>query len=98
MKKNGCRRVLLISRHYYPELLIGAHRAGKFAKYLRCFGWEPTVLSTKEKYYSSIDEALREQIPEDIDVIRTGYFGVESVKRWLLRAGYKRTVSNPMLV
>jgi len=38
------KKVLLISRGYYPSDLPSAHRVAKFAKYLPEFGWEPAVI------------------------------------------------------
>ncbi len=51
------RKVLLISYHFPPDSAIGAVRAAKFAKYLPEFGWEPLVLTVKERYYDSCDNA-----------------------------------------
>ena len=83
MENKNKHKVLLVSREYYPSGGIGAHRAGKFSKYLREFGWEPTILCIKEKYYPLIDDGLKCQIPEGIKVIRSGYLGVDALK-WFL--------------
>lgn len=41
------KRVLLITKWYYPSNVVGAHRPAKFAKYLPRFGWTPVVLTVK---------------------------------------------------
>ena len=38
------KRVLMITRAYYPNNSSGTHRPAKFAKYLPRFGWTPVVL------------------------------------------------------
>ncbi|KPK77758.1 MAG: hypothetical protein AMJ79_02105 [Phycisphaerae bacterium SM23_30] len=40
-------KVLIICRSYYPHYGPQAHRAGKFAKYLKKFGWEPVILCSE---------------------------------------------------
>ena len=49
------KKVLIISYHYPPDLAIGAIRSEKFVKYLPDFGYEPVVLTVKEKYYDNIN-------------------------------------------
>ncbi len=80
-------RVLLVTRGYYPCAAVGSHRAGKFAKYLRRFGWEPTVLTIKEEFYPDlslfVDRALCAEIPVGMEVIRGGYLEPRRLRRWL---------------
>lgn len=96
MKKNGDKKVLLVSHNYYPCLAIDSHRSGKFAKYLREFGWEPVILTRKEKYYPVVDEALQEQIPKNIEVVRTGCFyclyHLKKLVRFIRRGNKRRRV------
>jgi len=81
------KKVLMISVAYYPCGIIGAHRPGKFAKYLRACGWEPVILTMREEFYhefsSPVDEKLREQIPVDAKLIRTGFFWAARFKHFL---------------
>ena len=81
------KKVLMISLAYYPSGVTGAHRGGKFAKYLRACGWEPVILTVREEFYHEwsplVDEKLREQIPMDAKLIRTGCFSVARFKHFL---------------
>ena len=81
------KKVLMISVAYYPSSVTGAHRGGKFAKYLRVCGWEPVILTVREEFYHEwsplVDEKLREQIPMDAKLIRTGCFWVARFKHFL---------------
>jgi glycosyltransferase involved in cell wall biosynthesis len=43
----GLRRVLMVAYEFPPVASPGAIRAGKMAKYLPRFGWEPTVLCAR---------------------------------------------------
>jgi len=81
------KKVLMISLAYYPSGVTGAHRGGKFAKYLRACGWEPVILTVREEFYHEfsplVDEKLREQIPVDAKLIRTGFFWAARFKHFL---------------
>jgi glycosyltransferase involved in cell wall biosynthesis len=84
-RESPFRRVLLVSRPYYPCNAIGSHRAGKLAKYLPEFGWWPTVVTVEVQHYLSlgatIDSKLLSEIPEGVEVLRTGYLSVEPIRR-----------------
>ena len=41
----GSRHVLIVSAHFPPSNVIGAHRVGSFARYLVLEGWEVTVIT-----------------------------------------------------
>ena len=45
----------------------------KFARYLPSYGWLPTVLTVDPKFaaFPSIDESLLDEIPSEVEVIRT---------------------------
>ncbi len=49
------RRVLLIHFCFPPDGEVGSQITAKFAKYLPQYGWEPYVLTAKERYYTQID-------------------------------------------
>jgi peptidoglycan/xylan/chitin deacetylase (PgdA/CDA1 family)/glycosyltransferase involved in cell wall biosynthesis len=49
------KRILLVTHHFPPDSAVGGVRPTKFAKYLPQFGWEPVVLTVKERYYDVID-------------------------------------------
>jgi glycosyltransferase involved in cell wall biosynthesis len=48
-------RVLLIHFSFPPDGTVGSQITAKFAKYLPQCGWEPHVLTAKERYYTQID-------------------------------------------
>jgi hypothetical protein len=45
------KRVALVSGHFAPSNLVGAHRARLWSRYLREFGWEPIVITGDPKRY-----------------------------------------------
>ncbi len=44
------RRVLFISYSFPPTMEMGAYTCAQIARYLPLYGWEPVVLTVKEKY------------------------------------------------
>jgi len=44
------RRVLFISYSFPPSTEVGAYTCAQIARYLPLYGWEPVVLTVKEKY------------------------------------------------
>lgn len=71
MIDNNTKKILIISWSFYPSQTIGAHRPGKFCKYLPAFGWTPVVLTVKEKYYQNVDQELINELPSDVLIERT---------------------------
>jgi glycosyltransferase involved in cell wall biosynthesis len=67
------KRLLLASYYFPPSGGPGVQRTLKFAKYLREFGWEPTVLTVDPRYaaYPSLDDSLMKDVPAGLDVTRT---------------------------
>jgi hypothetical protein len=45
------KKILIIYPHFPPSNLAGVHRPRLFAQHLPFFGWEPTILTVREKYY-----------------------------------------------
>ncbi len=82
---NNRPNVLIVTRMYYPSAAIGSHRSGKFSKYLPGLGWKPTILTIQDRYCTAlhplVDRSLLKQIPNEVEVIRTGYMGVEVLKQ-----------------
>jgi len=65
------KRVLFVAYYFPPRGGAGVQRSLKFVKYLRRFGWEPTVLTcTYEKRSAAYDETLLAQVPEGTEVVR----------------------------
>src|SRR5215471_3236531 len=44
------RRVLFISYSFPPSTEMGAYSCAQIARYLPLYGWEPVVLTVREKY------------------------------------------------
>jgi len=64
------RRVLLIAYNFPPVGGAGVQRPAKWAKYLRRFGWDVTVLTTENPSVPVRDESLLADLPEDVRVVR----------------------------
>lgn len=82
---------VLVFAYYFPPLgLSGVQRTLAFVKYLRHYGWEPTVITVGEiGYYAHDTEMLKEVQSLGIQVIRTDSFDPHSIRR------HKRTYSMP---
>ena len=67
------KRVLLISYYFPPSGGPGVQRILKFARYLPRNGWLPTILTVDPNYaaFPSIDDSLLEEVPPEVEVIRT---------------------------
>ena len=71
MAKGRAKRVLFVAYYFPPRGGAGVQRSVKFVKYLRRFGWEPTVLTcTYEKRSAAYDETLLAEAPEGTKVVR----------------------------
>jgi len=51
----GHRRVLVISYHFPPHIEMGAQACAQIARHLPMYGWEPVVLTVRERYLKSLD-------------------------------------------
>ena len=49
------KKVLFVAYHFPPDSAVGALRTQKFVKYLPECGWQPFVLTVKEKYYPILE-------------------------------------------
>lgn len=65
------KRVLIILYYWPPSGGAGVHRWLKFVKYLRNFGWEPVVYIPSNPDYPIIDTKRMEEIPKDIEIIKS---------------------------
>ena len=64
-------KVLVIAYYFPPMGLSGVQRTLKFVKYLKNYGWEPTVITTSDVAYFAHDESLQKELDETgIRVIR----------------------------
>ncbi|MCY6485791.1 glycosyltransferase [Clostridium aestuarii] len=64
------KKVLFIAYYFPPLGWSGVQRSLKFVKYLRCFNWEPIVVTVKNSSFCIKDDSLFNDIPPDLKVIR----------------------------
>lgn len=84
-------KVLVIAYYYPPLGLSGVQRTLKFTKYMKNFGWEPTVITAGNVAYFAHDFAmLKEAEDAGVRIIRTDALDVNAI----LGKQYK-TVSIP---
>ncbi len=85
----------LIIAYYFPPLgLSGVQRTLKFAKYMKNFGWEPTVLTTGDVGYFAHDNTLLVEAEEaGIRIERTSAIHPNAVAN-----SYKKNRMPPELV
>lgn len=72
------KNVLMIA-YYYPPFGGSAQRTLKFTKYLYKFNWNPIVVTVKGGYFYTMDASLNEDVPKDIDIVRTYSFEIEKL-------------------
>jgi len=63
-------KILIISYHFPPDSRVGALRPAKMAKYLSKFGWQPYILTIREKDIP-LKEYERLKEVRDMRIIRT---------------------------
>ncbi|SEC89939.1 Glycosyltransferase involved in cell wall bisynthesis [Tenacibaculum sp. MAR_2009_124] len=63
-------KVLIVTYYWPPAGGPGVQRWLKFVKYLRDYGVEPVVFTADNPSYPIIDESLKKDIPEGIEVIK----------------------------
>jgi hypothetical protein len=64
------RKVLLITYHFPPSNEIGAQACAQIGRYLPQYGWDPVVLTVRERYLDRVDAEYRRDFPGTI--VRTG--------------------------
>lgn len=65
------KRVLIITYYWPPSGGAGVQRWLKFVKYLREFGWEPTVYAPENPEYPSEDLSFEKDIPPGVEILKT---------------------------
>jgi hypothetical protein len=68
------KRVLILTYYWPPGSGPGVQRWLKFCKFLPEFGWQPTVITVEKGSYPNIDESLLDDIPDELEVIKTKTF------------------------
>ncbi len=83
-------KVLVIAYYFPPMGLSGVQRTLKFVKYMKNYGWEPTVLTAAETGYFAHDNSLLEEAENmGVKIIRVGGKDINS------RLAKKGTVKMP---
>ena len=70
-------KVLIITYYWVPSGGSGVQRWLKFVKYLRDFNIEPVVYTVDDAKYPIIDVSLKNDVPDNIEVIKKNYLGAE---------------------
>ncbi len=81
---NNLSGVLIIAYHFPPMGGVGVQRTLKFVKYLPEYGWQPHVLSVREKNNLQ-DSSLGKEIPTDLPIIRTPILHLPYQLPWRFR-------------
>jgi glycosyltransferase involved in cell wall biosynthesis len=93
-KTHETHKVLVLAYYFPPMGLSGVQRTLKFTKYMKKFGWEPTVLTAGAVGYYAFDEALMREAEEaNIRIERTSGLDVNSL---LASKGASKQISMPM--
>ncbi len=77
------RRVLIITYYWPPSGGSAVLRWLKFSKYLREFGWEPVIYTPDNPEPQEIDESLLQDIPENMEILKTRITEPYSIYKWL---------------
>ncbi len=67
---NHLRQFLMVSYAFPPVGGAGVQRSVKFVKYIRQFGWQPTVLTVLNPSVPVLDQDLCRDIPSDVSIHR----------------------------
>ncbi len=77
------RKVLIITYYWPPSGGSAVLRWLKFSKYLRDFGWEPVIYTPENPEPQEIDESLLQDIPENMEILKTHITEPYSIYKWL---------------
>ena len=64
------KKVLMISYYFPPIGLAGSVRVVKFIKYLRFYGWDSVVLTSRGVKHTFEDQGLADDLPKNLKVFR----------------------------
>jgi glycosyltransferase involved in cell wall biosynthesis len=87
-------RILIISYHFPPDTAVGAERPAKFAKYLGQAGWQPYILTVKERYFPAKDWSRHHDV-HDMPMIRTPCWPTLLQLALVLKRRIRRSTSSP---
>ena len=75
------RRIALVSGHFPPSNLVGAHRARLWSRYLPEFGWEPIVVTGDPRQYEERpDPDLERLVAPGLRVIHAATMSTRPVR------------------
>jgi glycosyltransferase involved in cell wall biosynthesis len=66
------KRALMLAYYFPPATSGGVPRTVKFAKYLREFGWESTVIAPNRNGMPGKNIGFGREVPEEAEIIRAG--------------------------
>lgn len=64
------KNILMIATYFPPMSGIGTVRVTKYIKYLKKYGWKPTVITIDEQYITNRDDSLLNDIDDDIKIYK----------------------------
>lgn len=67
---NLSKKILIITYYWPPAGGPGVQRWLKFVKYLPEFGWKPTVFIPENPSYPIVDETLKNEVAEDLEILK----------------------------
>jgi len=70
----GMKKVLIVAYSFPPVGGAGVQRPTKFVKYLRDYGWEPSVLTVENPSVPVVDESLLKDIPDGVKIFSARTF------------------------
>lgn len=92
------KKVLIVTYYWPPSGGIGVHRCLKFAKYLRCFGWEPVIYTALDAQYPYFDQSNQKHVPKDLTVLKQPIIEPFNLFKRLTGRKKHEAMSNPVHV
>lgn len=83
------RRILLISYHFPPSAAVGGQRIANFARHLSSFGWEPHVLTIRDRNIEQLDPDRLEGL-EHVRIHKVGVLPTPLSIWTAIRTGFRR--------
>lgn len=74
------KNIIIVAPEFPPNNLVGVHRNRFLAAHLEEFGYKPTVLTVKSKFYKEkLDSELEHLVPKNINIIKTNAFKANKI-------------------
>ena len=71
------KKILILAPQFPPSNLAAVHRSRLFAQHLPEFGWEPIILTVKDKYHEeSLDYNLSKLLPQNLRIEKVNAFKI----------------------